>query len=396
MKKILLFTICFISLYLANFAFSATDNFCSSYPPAWYDNFMFSINPTFEDLNTYISQCAISNKSYLNIKISGERSVYLPYGTQKITFAIKNHTAVATYLIKINGIPSGSDVDVSTAPTECVSQICPYTSPITDLYGDQILIQQVQQYCPSFAYPNLICSHPNTLWEGKTFNAVQNTTILTVPSTFWNNHPNGAWMVFSWEGGTGGNALQLEIDKDKFDTWYSNFANKNSIINCPIDENNNSSNDNNNNNTNQNSTNENNEPNENATQDLNENATITITEPKVTINNNGTIQIDFQCNATATNNVNYKWDLNGDNIYEKTTQECFISQIYSPQNISKGIVVKVALEDSSNHIIDSDFLYLFAFKGRLLKGGFPFSSTTPIVWINDNFIGKILLWIYSK
>jgi len=218
----------------------ASANYCREYSPQWPPQ--LPQNPTYYDLHGYL----VSTSGNMGLaEVQGNSlnkfRAFLPVGTTKISFSIAHQTAVSTYLIKVDGTPDAADVDVNSSPSlaiygDCIRNVCPYTKAIYDLYGNDVLINEVKQYCPSFTYPNLICSSPNDLWQGRTFNAVQNTTILQVPADFWISHPDGAWLVVEWSGGIGGNAAGIEVDMARFEAWYNGLTaqKRQSEISCPV------------------------------------------------------------------------------------------------------------------------------------------------------------------
>ncbi len=383
MKKIIFAIVCiFFSVYVW------AQDFCSTYSPVWYNGFDNS-QPSFADLKNFITNSTLQgqNFTYFNLngqRIEGEHSVYLPYGTTKVKFAIAHDTTVATYLMKIDGTPSETDVDTSTSPYECIQQdeqnsICPYTEAIYDLYGDDVLIEQVKEICPNFNQPNLLCSRADTLWQGGTFNAVENTAILSVPDDFWNNHPNGTWLVYSWRGGQGGYAIGITVDKNVFDSWYDSLSEeqKQSSITCPLDESN----------------------------------TVILTIPvqieRTQIQGNNTLmsvtlsvpQISDEngtTNSTSENRTTYTyiWDF-GDGTTNSTTFTEITHEYGWDDIVAAGnfLECKVNILDEQNAIIGNGSILIFGLNGKI-RNDISLENNDIVVEISDPW--KLLLWIKTQ
>jgi PKD repeat protein len=200
-----------------------------------------------------------------------------------------------------------------------------------------VLISDVQKSCPGFSYPNLICSSPNTLWEGKTFNAVQNITILTVPEDFWQNHPNGAWLVYSWTGGVGGNAIGIEVDKTKFDSWFNQLSaeQKNTPIPCPLNGY---------------------VPPSNQPPEI---KSFTATATKTA---DGALQVTFTCEAEDPDGsiTFYQWDF-GDGQTETTTDNT-IEHTYTQQGLYRA---KVTVRDNQGATAVSNYFLILITPGEI-------------------------------
>ena len=399
MKRIIMFTILF--MFFTGYVWG--EDFCLRYSPVWYNGFSSS-QPSFEDLKNFIN-----NTNTLNLNgqiIEGEHSVYLPYGTTSVRFAIAHHTTVATYLMKIDGVPSATDVDITTSPHECIRQYkenstnpnpCPYINATYDLYGGDFLIKQVKKSCPSFNYPNLICSHPDTLWQGKTFNAVENTAILTVPNEFWDHHPKGAWLVYSWRGGVGGNAISITVDKNAFDSWYDSLSEeeKQSLIICPLNNNSEDQNNNQNNNENNNEgNNQNNNNDQNATSgDQTGISTISFQIKQIQDN---TLRVTFLMPEINGNEIiyTYRWDF-GDGTSNSTTVNKITHEYKWDDIIAAGnsFECKVSVLDEQNSVVANDSILILGLKGKIRTGALPLGNDS-IVEIDNPW--KLLLWIKKQ
>ena len=395
-------------------ALVSAQDFCSVYPPVWQNiKFCtFSSNVSYMDLRDCLSQ------NYYNLNFvdpSAQFSVYLPYGTKQITLLTSHQTSISTFLFAINKIPSPEDVDPSTSPyinlisSKCIQAVCPYTNAYWSINGQDEFIQNLHNAtaCQNATYPTLACSSIDSLWAGKTYNVINNTVTLMVPTNFWQNHPNGAWLVVNWAGGAGTRSLGVTVDQDTFERWYENLNNKTASIECSGQE--------------ENSTTPMPEPQCDLDEHIDQcdesscinvggywydntchenSMSIKVEASNATIANN-TLQVTFTClpesDLDTENNADdyeYRWSFpNEPNATVEKNRISLRLGLDQILNSTNNYLTPTCTVFTNGHKIGEKNFYIFAIKGRIISGS---NSTLPVIWTDKPYFDSMLLWFYNN